>query len=293
MFESKDAKARELTKLIVVRSGASREAGACSRQSHVSRLPRERLWEQKRCMGCGRAAGDVGNKDAKPPMFAPEPRTGWWYFFWPRHNGRRCLQRRPAARHAHLQVELSRWMGAEVIRACLYDKLRDAQKEEIDRLMADAPPGRPQVRALRRWGRGLWLAAGADGSCGRSLAAHVSYVRAVCLLIAAAAAYWPCTECSRARCPLLHPQPERLTRKEAAKLAAKQAAAAESSVVGVDGGAEGVPAGGGGGSGAAGAADDQVGGVGWDRSLMVAEWPHSWAAVVAAQERHAPQHNTP
>jgi hypothetical protein len=45
-------------------------------------------------------------------------------------------------------------MGAEVIRACLYDKLRDTQKEEIDRLMADAPAGRPQVRGdAHAWGQ--------------------------------------------------------------------------------------------------------------------------------------------
>lgn len=37
-------------------------------------------------------------------------------------------------------------MGPELIRSCLYDKLRDAQKEEVDRLMAEAPQGRPQAR---------------------------------------------------------------------------------------------------------------------------------------------------
>lgn len=41
-------------------------------------------------------------------------------------------------------------MGPELIRSCLYDKLRDAQKEELDRLMADAPAGRPQPERLTR-----------------------------------------------------------------------------------------------------------------------------------------------
>jgi len=50
-------------------------------------------------------------------------------------------------------------MGAELIRSCLWDKLRDAQKEEVEKLMAEAPPGRPQVRAraLLLGGRGCGL----------------------------------------------------------------------------------------------------------------------------------------
>lgn len=43
-------------------------------------------------------------------------------------------------------------MGPDLIKSCLFDKLRDAQKDEVDKMMADAPPGRPQVRQSGRGG---------------------------------------------------------------------------------------------------------------------------------------------
>ena len=47
-------------------------------------------------------------------------------------------------------AELARWLGAETVRGLLYDKLRDAQKDECDRLIAEAPPGRPAAERLTR-----------------------------------------------------------------------------------------------------------------------------------------------
>jgi hypothetical protein len=55
-------------------------------------------------------------------------------------------------------------MGPELIRSCLYDKLRDAQKEELDRLMADAPAGRPQPERLTRKEAAKQAAKQADAS---------------------------------------------------------------------------------------------------------------------------------
>lgn len=49
-----------------------------------------------------------------------------------------------------LQVELGRWMGPELIRANLYDKLRDAQKDDVEKLLQEAPAGRPKPERLTR-----------------------------------------------------------------------------------------------------------------------------------------------
>jgi hypothetical protein len=47
-------------------------------------------------------------------------------------------------------VELSRWLGAPSVRASLFDKMRDAIKEDIEKLMGSAPEGRPQAQRFTR-----------------------------------------------------------------------------------------------------------------------------------------------
>lgn len=56
----------------------------------------------------------------------------------------------PAALVLPVQAELARWMGPELIRAALYDKLRDAQKEDVEKLLQEAPAGRPKPERLTR-----------------------------------------------------------------------------------------------------------------------------------------------
>lgn len=41
-------------------------------------------------------------------------------------------------------------MGPELIRANLYDKLRDAQKDDVEKLLQDAPAGKPKPERLTR-----------------------------------------------------------------------------------------------------------------------------------------------
>lgn len=41
-------------------------------------------------------------------------------------------------------------MGPELIRANLYDKLRDAQKDDVEKLLQEAPAGRPKPERLTR-----------------------------------------------------------------------------------------------------------------------------------------------
>ena len=151
------------------------------------------------------------------------------------------------------QVELARWMGPELIRPCLYDKLRDAQKEELDKLIADAPPGRPQVR--RHGGASaMEVAGGSLGVCQVNLCLwrwQRGFRQTLILMLL--------------RTLALLMQPERLTRKEAVKQAAKQAAAAAAGDAG-EAAMDGAAAGGG---AVAAAAEEQVGrhptwkGAGW------------------------------
>lgn len=127
-------------------------------------------------------------------------------------------------------------MGPELIKSCLFDKLRDAQKDEVDKMMADTPPGRPQV-----------LNAGGDARRGQSRLVHQGQPQLLhqrqpqprrlfgwCLpaLQAVAAAYLDSAAAVRYAVPkwlasaphARTPQPERLTRKEAAKQAKQRAA---------------------------------------------------------------------
>lgn len=49
------------------------------------------------------------------------------------------------------QVELSRWIGAEVVRTILFKNMRDAMKEDIERAMqAVASTGKPRPERLTR-----------------------------------------------------------------------------------------------------------------------------------------------
>lgn len=48
------------------------------------------------------------------------------------------------------QAELARWMGPELIRAALFEKMRDAQKADVESLLAEAPTGRPKPERLTR-----------------------------------------------------------------------------------------------------------------------------------------------
>jgi hypothetical protein len=48
------------------------------------------------------------------------------------------------------QVELARWLGAPMLRASLFDKMRDAIKDDIEKLLANAPEGRPQAQRFTR-----------------------------------------------------------------------------------------------------------------------------------------------
>ena len=47
-------------------------------------------------------------------------------------------------------VELARWVGAPPIRQLLLEKMRDAQKAEVESWLADLPPGRPTPARLTR-----------------------------------------------------------------------------------------------------------------------------------------------
>ncbi|KAF6262791.1 armadillo-type protein [Scenedesmus sp. NREL 46B-D3] len=47
-------------------------------------------------------------------------------------------------------AELARWMGPELIRAALFEKMRDAQKADVESLLAEAPTGRPKPERLTR-----------------------------------------------------------------------------------------------------------------------------------------------
>lgn len=123
IFESKDAKARELAKLIVV--GAPAAAAAV------------------RWFICAPRVGDR----AKAALLRPS--AAHCVECCGKHAVHGWSSVAPAGPP---QVELARWMGPELIKSCLYDKLRDAQKEELDKLIADAPPGRPQVRGAGQHG---------------------------------------------------------------------------------------------------------------------------------------------
>ncbi len=48
------------------------------------------------------------------------------------------------------QVELSRWMSQDTVRTLLFDKMRDAMKEEVNRLMATADPPERPARLTRK-----------------------------------------------------------------------------------------------------------------------------------------------
>lgn len=41
-------------------------------------------------------------------------------------------------------------MGPELIRSSMYDKMRDAQKEDVEKLLQEAPSGRPKAERLTR-----------------------------------------------------------------------------------------------------------------------------------------------
>lgn len=48
------------------------------------------------------------------------------------------------------QAELARWVGPELVRAMLFEKLRDAQRADVEQLLADSPPGRPKPERMTR-----------------------------------------------------------------------------------------------------------------------------------------------
>ncbi|WIA40847.1 hypothetical protein OEZ86_004518 [Tetradesmus obliquus] len=47
-------------------------------------------------------------------------------------------------------AELARWMGPELIRGALFEKMRDAQKADVEALLAELPAGRPKPERLTR-----------------------------------------------------------------------------------------------------------------------------------------------
>lgn len=51
---------------------------------------------------------------------------------------------------AAAQAELARWMGPELIRGALFEKMRDAQKADVEALLAELPAGRPKPERLTR-----------------------------------------------------------------------------------------------------------------------------------------------
>lgn len=54
------------------------------------------------------------------------------------------------AKVKELVVELARWVGPEVVKASLFEKMRDAMREDIEKLLQEAPAGRPKPERLTR-----------------------------------------------------------------------------------------------------------------------------------------------
>lgn len=52
--------------------------------------------------------------------------------------------------HTAHQVELSRWMGPDAIRTLMFDKMRDAMRDDINRAMEMVEPARQPPRLTRK-----------------------------------------------------------------------------------------------------------------------------------------------
>jgi cytoskeleton-associated protein 5 len=50
----------------------------------------------------------------------------------------------------YLQAELARWVGPELVKAALFEKMREASRKDVEKLLEDAPTGKPTAQLYTR-----------------------------------------------------------------------------------------------------------------------------------------------
>lgn len=63
---------------------------------------------------------------------------------------RRCLTFLLCVAKNALQAELARWIGPELVKAALFEKMPDAFRKDVEKLLEEAPTGRPKPERFTR-----------------------------------------------------------------------------------------------------------------------------------------------